>query len=77
MNCKVSKYLAYSMAVYTMASLFYFVETRSLGTPFNDTLTQEQKQVKADAVKVRKNIFYKGAMLSSLILFLAEPFKSC
>ena len=35
--CIMSNYLAYAMATYCIASLFYIIRTRSIGTPFNDS----------------------------------------
>ena len=38
MNCKISIYLAYGMAIYLFASIFYLLFTMNIGTPFNDSL---------------------------------------
>ena len=37
MNCKISVYLAYAMAIYTLASIFYMIRTRTVGTPTLNT----------------------------------------
>ena len=58
--CVMSNYLAYAMATYCVASLFYIVRTRSAGTPFNDSLTKKQLELKAESATVRRNIFYQG-----------------
>jgi len=76
-NCKISKYLAYGMALYTFASLYYLLLTRNIGTPFNDSLTNEQQIIKKNAVDIRKKIFYSGVALGSIILYITEPFKTC
>ena len=44
--CKVSVILAYAMSIYTIASIYYLIRTRSIGTPFKDSLTTEQKKNK-------------------------------
>lgn len=77
MNCKVSKYLAYSMAVYSLASMYYLARSRSVGTPFNDSLTDAQREIKLESSRVRRQIFIEGVMLSLLILLVMNPFKSC
>ena len=38
--CKISIYLAYAMAIYTIASIYYMIRTRSVGTPFKDSLSE-------------------------------------
>lgn len=76
-NCKISKYLAYGMALYTFASLYYLLLTRNIGTPFNDSLTDKQRLIKQNAVDVRKKIFYSGIALGSILLYITDPFKTC
>lgn len=76
-KCKISKYLAYGMALYTFASIYYLLLTRNIGTPFNDSLTNEQKSIKKKAVNIRKKIFYSGVALGSIILYITNPFKTC
>lgn len=77
MNCKISKMLAYSMAIYTIASLYYIIRSRSVGTPFNDSLTEEQKRIKKESSEVRKQLFLEGCIAGIMILVLFQPFKSC
>jgi hypothetical protein len=76
-TCTISIYLAYSMAVYVVASLFYLVFTRSLGTPFNDSLTKKQRGIKDASVGQRRNIFMKGIALGAVIMLIFRPFKEC
>ena len=77
MICKINGFLAYAMAAYIMASIYYMVVTRRLGTPFNDTLTEEQRQVKAASATARSNAFYQGVFLSALVLSVFRPFSQC
>ena len=77
MYCKVSIYLAYSMAIYTISSFYYYIRTRSVGTPFRDSLTQEQVKIKKKSVQIRKNIFYQGVVLGVVLLLLYQPFQKC
>ena len=77
MKCQVSKYLAYAMAIYTLASMYYLCRSRSVGTPFNDTLSEKQKLIKKQSSIVRKNIFIEGIIISAFVIGIAQPFKSC
>ena len=72
MNCKI---LAYASAIYTIASIFYLVRTRSIGTPFNDSLSEEQKQIKKQSAYERKSIFVQGIVLACLLLYFSNILK--
>ena len=76
-TCEISVYLAYGMAIYCIASLYYFIRTRSVGTPFNDSLTPKQEKIKAESVKVRRNIFYQGIAISIVAMLVLRPFSQC
>ena len=43
--CRMSIYLAYGMDIYCIASIYYLVRTRSVGTPFKDSLTPKQIKI--------------------------------
>lgn len=75
--CLVSWYLAYSMALYCMASIYYLVRTRSIGTPFNDSLTKQQRLIKKESASIRKGIFIQGIVGSVILLLVFRPFSSC
>jgi len=75
--CKISIILAYAMAIYTLASIYYYIRTRSVGTPFKDSLTEKQIEIKKQSVKVRSNIFYQGIGLSLISLSMFRPFEKC
>ena len=75
--CKISVVLAYAMSIYTIASIYYFIRTRSVGTPFKDSLTEEQKKIKKESAKKRSNIFYQGVGLAFLSLIIFRPFSKC
>jgi len=76
-NCIISKVFAYGMFVYTLASLYYIIFTRNIGTPFNDSLSEEQRNIKKKAVTQRKNIFFQGCGLAIIIIIIFRPFKDC
>ena len=76
-NCKISIYLAYTMAVYSIASVYYLIARTSVGTPFGDSLTKEQLEIKQKSKKVRARIFRMGILLAIIILFVTKPFEKC
>ena len=45
-ECTVSSYLAYAMAAYSLASGYYLVVSMWAGTPFKDSLSKEQIEIK-------------------------------
>ena len=75
--CLVSPYLAYGMALYCMASAYYLIRTRTVGTPFKDSLSAKQLKIKTASADVRRNIFYQGIGGGLLVLVLFRPFQSC
>ena len=75
--CVVSNYLAYAMATYCIASIFYLVRTRSVDTPFKNSLNAKQLEIKKKSTEVRKNIFYQGLALGVAVCFLFRPFDQC
>lgn len=78
--CKVSIYLAYAASIYIGASLYYLIRTKmfnDVGTPFNDSLTAEQRIIKETSSGIRLNIFVQGLLGTILLLIALQPFKSC
>jgi hypothetical protein len=75
--CKISIYLAYAMAIYTIASLYYMIRSRSVGTPFKDSLSEKQLQIKKESAKVRRGIFYQGVGIAFVALLIFRPFSKC
>ena len=75
--CRISIYLAYAMTIYCVASLYYIIRTRSVGTPFKNSLTPKQIKIKKESANVRRNIFYQGIVGSVVVLFFCQPFKKC
>ena len=58
--CRMSIYLAYGMAIYCISSIYYLVRTRSVGTPFKDSLTPKQKKVKDQPVVDNRDDWFTG-----------------
>ena len=76
-KCEYSVYLSYISLIYMFASLYYYIRTRSIGTPFNDTLSEEQIKVKKESGRVRMRFFVHGLVLGFIIILLLQPFKEC
>ena len=76
-NCTMSITLAHGMLIYILASVFYLLRTRTIGTPFNDSLTEEQKKIKRESANVRRKVFYLGLILSSALVYFVPPFTKC
>lgn len=76
-TCHISLYLAYAMAIYCIASLYYFIVTRSIGTPFNDSLTKEQQEIKKKSSTQRANIFCIGIAIGLGTIIVWRPFQKC
>ncbi len=69
--CRMSIYLAYGMAIYCIASIYYLVRTRSVGTPFKDSLTPKQIKIKKSIGKRKEKYFLSRHRWSSssIVLF--------
>tara|TARA_Y100000741_G_scaffold350592_1_gene320856 strand:- start:349 stop:585 length:237 start_codon:yes stop_codon:yes gene_type:complete len=75
--CYISWWLAYGMLIYCVASAYYYVKTRNIGTPFRDSLTKKQIEIKNASSNLRKNIFCQGLGVGILITILFRPFRNC
>ena len=76
--CKIPSVLAMLAAIYILASIYYMVMTRNIGTPFRDSLDEKQLEIKAAAVKKRSGIFYTGTIVAILIVLLfGNLFNNC
>ena len=76
-TCKISVVLAYLMAAYVLASVYYYVRTRPIGTPFRNSLSKRQLAIKAKAVQQRKEIFYQGVIGAIIVMIIFRPFNKC
>ena len=77
MFCKLYTPLAYAMFIYIAGSIYYLIMTRNIGTPFKNSLSRRQLEIKAMAVQQRKNIFYTGCGIALLAAIILRPFKRC
>ena len=76
-TCQIPLFLAYLGSAYILGSLYYLTTTRYLGTPFNDSLTDKQRQIKSKAVKQRYRAFKTGLLVSIVLLAIFRPFRAC
>ena len=77
MFCKLYTPLAYAMFIYIAGSIYYLIMTRNIGTPFKNSLSRRQLEIKAKAVQERKTIFYTGCGIALLPAIFFRPFKRC
>lgn len=76
-HCETPLMLAYFMAAYLMASIAYLALTATIGTPFNDSLTERQRMIKKESSRRRSRIFIMSFIVSAILLVMAQPFKQC
>ena len=68
---------AYLFTAYTLASVYYLIMTHDIGTPFKDSLTSEQIELKKKASLVRGYTFFMGIVISVIFLLLTQPYSLC
>lgn len=76
-KCKLPIPLAYAMLTYIIGSIYYLIATMNIGTPFKDSLNEEQKQIKLQSAKIRKQIFYQGLGIGIIMIIFINPFEKC
>ena len=68
-------FLAYLSLVYLGACVGYLATTRSLGTPFRDSLTDEQLEIKRASARTRKQVFVRSAAATAALVAVWSPFR--
>jgi hypothetical protein len=69
--------LAYLAAAYLIASIIYLLANWCcLDTPFKNSLTKEQRNLKRYSATIRSRVFCGGIVLSALILYAWAPFST-
>lgn len=76
-KCKLPVPLAYAMLTYIIGSIYYVIVTINVGTPFKDSLNEEQKKIKSKSSKVRRQIFYQGLGVGIIMIIFINPFEKC
>lgn len=67
--------LAYAALAYFIASgVYLFASACCLETPFRNSLTPQQIQIKQFSKNIRGNVFIAGLVIAILILFFWKPF---
>jgi hypothetical protein len=69
-TCQVSIPLAILATVYIIASCYYVIRTRSLGTPFSDAVSKypDLVAIKQKSAGARARIFYEGVVFAIIVL---------
>ena len=75
--CKIPHFLAMLMLIYISACVYYIAMTRNIGTPFRDSLSKKQLEIKKSAANQRRNIFYTGLIGASILVYFIRPFSKC
>jgi hypothetical protein len=60
--------------VYLIASVIYVIFTWSVGTPFMDSLTWEQRKIKEEASAKRGRIFLLGIVIGVVMVMCWKPY---
>lgn len=76
-KCKLPVPLAYAMLTYIIGSIYYLIVTYNIGTPFKDSLNEEQKKIKSQSSKIRRQIFYQGLGIGIIMIIFINPFEKC
>tara|TARA_B100000787_G_C16176571_1_gene289366 strand:+ start:921 stop:1199 length:279 start_codon:yes stop_codon:yes gene_type:complete len=68
-------YFAQGAAMYIIASVIYFIATRFVETPFINSLTDEQKEIKNKSAGTRMLIFIVAIIISVIFISIVKPFR--
>lgn len=61
---------------YTVACLLYLLLTRNIGTPFADSLTDEQQAIKRSSSVTRANVFLTSVIMSTVLVLVWKPLRT-
>ena len=61
--------------IYCITCLVYLIVTRCAGTPFMDSLTEDQKKIKKESARVRGQAFLLSAIVGFVLVHVLKPFK--
>ena len=61
---------------YTVACLLYLLFTRNIGTPFADSLTEEQQAIKRSSSMTRANVFLTSVIMSTVLVLVWKPLRT-
>lgn len=60
--------------VYLIACVVYWLASRCMGTPFGDSLSPEQKELKRESAAARGKLFVAGLVTGVLVIVAWKPF---
>tara|TARA_X000000368_G_scaffold354479_1_gene295991 strand:- start:883 stop:1287 length:405 start_codon:yes stop_codon:yes gene_type:complete len=61
---------------YTVACLLYLLFTRNIGTPFADSLTEEQQAIKQSSSMARATVFLTSVITSMILVHVWRPLRT-
>lgn len=67
--------LASLALIHIIASIVYIVGTRDIGTPFMDSLTEEQRVLKRESAKKRGGIFSFGVLVGVALVVAVRTWR--
>lgn len=65
---RVTATLARVSIVYMVACIVYLIVTRTYTTPFSDSLTDEQLEIRSQSIRMRKHAFYAGIVVGIVVV---------
>lgn len=71
---QLTKGVATLSMIYAGACVVYLVLTYNVGTPFKDSLTEDQIRIKRESVHIRAHSFYMGVAVSAMVVLCMRPF---
>ncbi len=60
--------------IHLIACVVYMIMTQDMGTPFKNSLTEEQIEIKRKAVFERRKIYNIGCTIGLITILLWKPF---
>ena len=69
----MTRLLAAASLIYLIASLWYVTLTRGYGTPFSDSLTEDQREILARSKSRRRQAFLSGIMIGTVFVLWGLP----
>ena len=67
--------LGYIALAYIVTATVYWITTRFVGTPFRDSLTEEQERIKQRSARTRGLIFVLSALFAAALLAVTRPLR--
>ena len=67
---KILTYFGYAMIIKIFASVYYMIETRNFGTPFKNSLDNDQLALKERESKRRGEVYLKGLLVGSILMWV-------